>query len=338
MNSANSLDRPAPRLSVVIPTYCRVDVLAHAVHSALTAEPSGDVEVIVVPNGSGTAWRAVQSSFIGDSRVTWHPLDTPNACAARNHGMRLARGEFLRFLDDDDFFIPDGAQDQYQLIERTGADICSAPIQALDDEGQLQTVLYQPDTPDFPASVMSHRRMHQPTAHLFRREAIRQIAWNETLAFSQDNDWMLRVASIPSLKWVKSGSVAGAWVRHSGSRISTSGFFDERKRIVAEGILKLARELKQTGSLTPHRAAYAASGLWDCVHQAMFMSPGYWMGIAAAAREIAPGSHPDIRLHNMPVSSFGLRPELLELLIAPKRGFAYLASRLQLAVGLAKHW
>jgi glycosyltransferase involved in cell wall biosynthesis len=95
----------SPKVSVIIPTYNRKDLLSEAIESVLR-QTFTDYEVIVVDHGStdGTAeW--VQATY--PNRVGCVPLpycELP-ACP-RNAGIRAARGEFVAFLDSDDLWLP----------------------------------------------------------------------------------------------------------------------------------------------------------------------------------------------------------------------------------------
>ncbi|HYV09322.1 MAG TPA: glycosyltransferase family A protein [Pyrinomonadaceae bacterium] len=94
-----------PILSVVIPTRNRAYLVGEAIESALNQRP-GEVEVIVVDDASTDDTAKVVAENFG-SRVRL--LRTPErrgAGAARNAGLRVARGELVAFLDDDDLWLP----------------------------------------------------------------------------------------------------------------------------------------------------------------------------------------------------------------------------------------
>ena len=93
-----------PLLSVVIPTWNRAQVVCDAVHSAL-AQREGEVEVIVVDDASTDATASVLEREFG-SRIRFARLEhRRGAGGARNAGARLARGEFIGFLDSDDVWL-----------------------------------------------------------------------------------------------------------------------------------------------------------------------------------------------------------------------------------------
>lgn len=91
-------------VSVIIPTHNRSALVREAVESSLAAISPGD-EVIVVDDGSEDDTSAVLARF-GD-RIRYVRIDNAGVSAARNVGMRMARGALVTFLDDDDRYVPD---------------------------------------------------------------------------------------------------------------------------------------------------------------------------------------------------------------------------------------
>lgn len=106
-----------PLLSVVIPTRNRAHLVCEAIESALAQRP-GQVEVIVVNDGSTDDTRTLLERTYG-SRI--HLLSLPEcrgAGAARNAGVRLATGELLGFLDDDDLWLPGKLDAELRVLQR----------------------------------------------------------------------------------------------------------------------------------------------------------------------------------------------------------------------------
>ncbi|WP_319588937.1 glycosyltransferase family A protein [uncultured Desulfobulbus sp.] len=94
-------------ISVIIPTYNRALHLVRAVESVLSQRRLCD-ELIVVDDGSTDATPDVVQRLAAGSVVPIHLLrqDNRGASAARNLGIRRARGELLAFLDSDDWWLP----------------------------------------------------------------------------------------------------------------------------------------------------------------------------------------------------------------------------------------
>src|SRR3546814_303443 len=132
VNGANAVKKK-PLLSVIIPTYKRPQYLPRAINSAVQAAPDGDVEVIVVPNGPDDSWKNVSKKYQSEPRVQWHSIATEHANVARNYGKQLARGKYIRFLDDDDYLLP-AATKQLGIAVNTKAEITSGSVDLVTDE------------------------------------------------------------------------------------------------------------------------------------------------------------------------------------------------------------
>jgi len=102
-------------LSVIIPTHNRAGLLPRALTSVQAQTRTPD-EVIVVDDGStdGTE-RLVQREFPG---VKYLRQENQGVAAARNHGIREARGEWLAFLDSDDEWLPQKLTRQFEALRK----------------------------------------------------------------------------------------------------------------------------------------------------------------------------------------------------------------------------
>ncbi len=106
MRTTDLPERAAPLVSVIIPTFERPESLQRAVQSVLT-QTMADLEVIVVNDGGGPLESQV-AALTADPRVTYvRTGHNGRVAAARNAGLRLARGRFVAYLDDDDVFFPE---------------------------------------------------------------------------------------------------------------------------------------------------------------------------------------------------------------------------------------
>ena len=106
-----------PLLSVVIPTWNRAQLVCDAVNSAL-AQRVGEVEVIVVDDASTDATVARLEAEFG-TRIRLLRLEhRRGAGGARNAGARLARGEFVAFLDSDDVWLPGKLEAELRVFAR----------------------------------------------------------------------------------------------------------------------------------------------------------------------------------------------------------------------------
>lgn len=102
-------------VSVIIPTYCRAALLCEAVSSVLEQRVDG-CEVIVIDDGSTDDTRDRISQF--GEQVRYEYQSNQGLSVARNTGLTLARGQFVAFLDDDDWWMPGKLALQLQVLQR----------------------------------------------------------------------------------------------------------------------------------------------------------------------------------------------------------------------------
>jgi len=93
----------SPRVSVIIPTFNRADRVSRAIDSVLS-QTYRDFEIIVVDDGSSDNTREVVTAYGAPVRYVFQENQGPGA--ARNHGIRVAAGMYLGFLDSDDVWLP----------------------------------------------------------------------------------------------------------------------------------------------------------------------------------------------------------------------------------------
>jgi glycosyltransferase involved in cell wall biosynthesis len=92
-------------VSVVMPVRNRETLVAEAIESVL-AQRHRHWELIVVDDGSEDGTAAAVASFHGDPRIRLERIAHRGAAAARNHGLRLARGDLIAYLDSDNLWFP----------------------------------------------------------------------------------------------------------------------------------------------------------------------------------------------------------------------------------------
>jgi GT2 family glycosyltransferase len=91
-----------PTFTVVIPTYGRPDLLARCLGALARIDPpDGGFEVIVVDDGSPDRLDPVVSDYAGSMALRLCRKRNGGPASARNLGARVARGDWLAFLDDD---------------------------------------------------------------------------------------------------------------------------------------------------------------------------------------------------------------------------------------------
>ncbi len=112
----------APAVSVIIPTFNRASVLDRAVASVL-GQTFTDFELIVVDDGSTDETDRVLAR--SGARLRVHRQGNQGVSAARNAGIRMARGKWIAFLDSDDCWLPEKLERQIAFFrDHPDAGIC----------------------------------------------------------------------------------------------------------------------------------------------------------------------------------------------------------------------
>lgn len=110
------------KVTVVMPSYNGRDYLPAALDSLL-AQSLREIEIIVVDDGSTDGSGAICDAYAQkDSRIRVIHQENRGICAARNAGLAQARGEFVGFMDNDDYLYPDTLEENYRLALREQAD------------------------------------------------------------------------------------------------------------------------------------------------------------------------------------------------------------------------
>ena len=127
---------PSKRVSVVVPTYNRAELLKATVRSILdqTLPP---FEIIVVDDGSTDNTADVCAEF--PPPVRYIRQDNRGVAAARNTALRAARGDWIAFCDSDDLWMPHKLELQLSALDVTGVSWSITDFLIIGPEGEIET-------------------------------------------------------------------------------------------------------------------------------------------------------------------------------------------------------
>jgi glycosyltransferase involved in cell wall biosynthesis len=124
------------KISVIMLTYNRENLVVRAIESILK-QTFTNYEYIVVDNGSTDRSGTIAGEYAEkDSRIRVIHRERGNIGSGRNAGLDTAHGEYIAFIDDDDWCEPDYLEFLYNLSAENGADaaICGAADKAFDEK------------------------------------------------------------------------------------------------------------------------------------------------------------------------------------------------------------
>lgn len=128
-----------PLITVITPTFNRADFIEEAVNSVL-AQTYGNFELLIVDDGSTDDTKAVLAPALQDTRVQYFYQQNQGQSVARNLALAKAKGEFICFLDSDNYWPPEKLESQVrQFAENPDYDVVYGDIIEIDEQGREVT-------------------------------------------------------------------------------------------------------------------------------------------------------------------------------------------------------
>jgi len=270
-------------VSVVIPTYNRVGLLARAIDSVL-AQQGVSLELIVVDDGSTDSTPSLLSGW-GDPRLSSLRLEKSGVSKARNEGMRQARGEFIALLDSDDVWLPGKLEQQLRFMESGHWGICQTEERWIRRGRRVNQGLRHRKRAGWIFAPSLELCLVSPSCVVFAREVLDVAGWfDEGLPACEDYDLWLRaslhypVGLLPRELTIKYGGQADQLSRQLigldlyriyslRNLLSTADLPAEKRRLVEAQICKKAGRYVQ-GCLKrdkPEEASRILELLAECV-------------------------------------------------------------------------
>ena len=137
----NNNSATVPLVSVIVATYKRKESLKTALES-LKNQSYENIEVIVVDDNADETWnktvQCIFQEFNEDKRFIYLKNETNIGSAkTRNEGIKLAKGEYVTFLDDDDIYLPEKIENQVKLMIEKNADYSTTDLFFYNEDGSI---------------------------------------------------------------------------------------------------------------------------------------------------------------------------------------------------------
>jgi glycosyltransferase involved in cell wall biosynthesis len=207
-------------ISVVIPTYNRINKVCRAIESVLRDE-FDDFEIIVVDDGS-TDGTKQELSNIPDSRIKYIRFEqNRGANAARNAGVRRSRGEYISFLDSDDEFEKGHLDKVHSILESAGQGVIGAytSFRHVNDKGNTHRYSRANVQSITQERLLRGNAIGGFSCTTFRRRLFDEVGYlDEDLPSCQDLDFFIRALDAGTLIGVDEVLLT---YHTSGNRIST---------------------------------------------------------------------------------------------------------------------
>lgn len=240
-----------PAVSILIPCYNAECWIAQAIESAL-AQTWPEKEVIVVDDGSTDGSLEVIKRF--DGRIRWESGPNRGGNVARNRLLELSTGEWVQYLDADDYLLPDKIEKQMDILFRNPkTDILFGPIllERCTETGSQRELLPIPEPHD-EWILLARWYLPQTGSPLWRRQAILDVnGWKPEQPCCQEHELYLRLlmAGKRFSFCPNAGAVYREWGEHTVCKRDKPEVYRRRLEIERQA----EKFLLDCGELTPAR-------------------------------------------------------------------------------------
>lgn len=179
------MEQERPLISVIVPVYNVGSCLEPCLDSLL-AQTYPKVEVVLVDDAStDESGRRCDAYEARDSRVrAFHFPENRGPSAARNEGIRRARGAYLSFVDSDDRVEPDLLEKLYESLTEAGAEVSACGADGIDLKSGPAAVYSREEAVRCLARGFPFN--HVPWGKLYRAELLARCPFEETIFYSED--------------------------------------------------------------------------------------------------------------------------------------------------------
>ena len=217
-------------VSVIVPVY-KVEKYIHKCVESITNQTYNDLEIILVDDGSpDRSGKICDELALTDDRIKVIHQENCGQAAARNRGLQVASGEYVTFVDSDDYISQNFAEFLVKAIEETSSDIAICGYKVINEEEQVvlnscSSVGGLLDNNELWNEVFG-KLNNAVWNKLFRKKLLDGIFFEEDLGHGEDLLFNLTYIS-KCKKAVKVDSILYFYLKHPGS-VTSSAFSDRR--------------------------------------------------------------------------------------------------------------
>jgi glycosyltransferase involved in cell wall biosynthesis len=183
-----------PKVSIIIPTYNRAHMIERSIQSVFN-QTYQYFEIIVIDDGSIDNTKDIISKLIkkyntNSRKIKYYHQYNSGACVARNKGLLLSSGDYIQFLDSDDFIEKNKIKTQLKKIEKENTPCVLCDFQYIDYLGNvIKSVKNDGNIHEY---VSNFRSVSIMTPLIKKTSILSSLKWNPKLRRNQDMDFIFR--------------------------------------------------------------------------------------------------------------------------------------------------
>ena len=228
-----------PLVSIIIPTYNRAHLIGETLDSIL-AQTYKNWECIIVDDGSTDNSAEVIGDYVRkDARFQYHHraedrLKGANAC--RNYGFELSKGEYLIFLDSDDFLATNCLKSRMSVFVKFSETSIVVANTSYFINGEFKTHLFNNDCNNYSQNkylnlFLEYKIPWTIMSVLWKRSVIKNCSFDERLLRLQDLDFAISVLSLTNINIYRLNETDTYYRKVSITTCETA-FYESSKKVM----------------------------------------------------------------------------------------------------------
>lgn len=179
-------------VSIIIPAYNAAKYIEQTL-DAVVKQTYKSIEVVVVNDGSSDNTSAVAKSFMANKGIDYRVVDKSNGgqSSARNYGAKMSRGQFLTFLDSDDYIQPYYIERLLSVLRESDVDFAACPFQNVGESDFEREPRYDNGNKWYDTVELAKLYLHRgitliAPALLIKHETLDAISFDESCPYDED--------------------------------------------------------------------------------------------------------------------------------------------------------
>lgn len=174
------------KFSVIIPTYNRANIISKTISSIIN-QSYRNIEIIVIDDGSTDNTKTIIEQF-NDDRLKYFWKSNEGRTIARNHGLSLATGDYINYIDSDDYVLPNHFVLASEFILKNNPDVFHTSYKIVNEKNELISI-YKP-VKNINQELLKGNLLACLSV-IIRKEVAQEYKWEKNRDLTNGEDWLL---------------------------------------------------------------------------------------------------------------------------------------------------
>lgn len=188
-------------ITVIIPTYNRSDSILRTLKSVIN-QSYRPLDIVIIDDGSQDNTKDILQPYLiegNNCSIRYFYQENAGVSAARNYGIKMARGEYISFCDSDDILLPGKIEKQIHHMKQEGADVSYGQVRYRSDIGEYLNHP-EPASDDPALQFLFYKTLSPNDSWMFSRKLFidYDLSFRVNCSWGEDNEFLIK-----ALFWAK---------------------------------------------------------------------------------------------------------------------------------------